>query len=67
MMIIMVKQVSSIFPMLVRSLAIIYVLHGFLEIFIGDCGERQPQTTHEIIMLHGVCFNGRFHWFSDIL
>ena len=58
---------QHIFPMLVPSLAIIYVLHGFLEIFIGDCGEPRPQTTLEIIMLHGVCFNGQFHWFSDIL
>ena len=60
-------QVSIIFPMLVQSSAIIDVLHGFLKIFIGDCGEPRPQTTLEIIMLHGVCFNGQFHWFSDIL
>ena len=72
----MVKQVSIIFPNSYAGIiygiwyniyVIIDVLHGFLKIFIGDCGEPRPQTTLEIIMLHGVCFNGQFHWFSDIL
>ena len=64
----MVKQGSIIFISYVGTELRHNVCFAWiLKIFIGDCGESRPQTTLEIIMLHGVCFNGQSYWFSDIL